>query len=97
MMICGSMAKAQTASTEVPRHLAIARELVENIKPQDNRYILGGQFISFPGDPFSSKYSMKADCSGFLLAIFERAKYPTRNQMSFLTSFPNRKRGGQKI
>jgi len=79
LLICCSPAKA------------IARELVENIKPQDNRYSLGNQFISFPGDSLS-KYSMRADCSGFLLAIFERAKYPTRHQMSFLASFPNRKR-----
>ena len=76
----------------VPKHLALARELVENIKPEDNQYILGGEFISFPGDAFSSRYAMKADCSGFLLAVFERARYPTRSQMTFLKWSPGRKR-----
>jgi hypothetical protein len=92
MLLCCSLAHAQGGSTDVPRHLAIARELVQNIKPQDNRYSLGDQYISLPGDLFSSKYSMKADCSGFLLAIFERANYPTRNRMSFLSAAPGRKR-----
>lgn len=83
---------AQTiASSDVPRHLAIARELVDNLRPEDNQYALGNQFISFPGDP-SNKYAMKADCSGFLLAIFERAKNPIRSQMDFLFPGPKRKR-----
>ena len=85
---CAVPAHAQ----DTPKHLALARELVENIKPEDNQYVLGGEFISFPGDVFSSKYSMKADCSGFLLAVFERAKYPTRSQMTFLKWSPGRKR-----
>jgi hypothetical protein len=92
LLVCHSMAHAQTHSGDTPRHLALARELVENIKPEDNQYVLGGEFISFPGDLISSKYSMKADCSGFLLAVFERAKYPTRSQMTFLKWSPGRKR-----
>ena len=71
----------------------MARELVENIKPEDNQYFLGGQFISFPGDLlFSKKHAMKADCSGFLLALFDRAQYPTRSKMSLLVPSPKRKR-----
>jgi hypothetical protein len=35
---------------------------------------------------------MKADCSGFLLAIFDRAKYLTQSQMSLLLPSPKRKR-----
>jgi hypothetical protein len=93
MLLLGcSLAQAQTAGGEIPRHLAIARELVANVKPEDNRYILGRQFISFPGDRTSGKYAVGADCSGFLLAIFDRAKYPTRSQMSFLLPTPKRKR-----
>jgi len=75
---------AQTDSAGLPKYLALARELVENTKPEDNRYSLGSQFISFPGDLFSSKYSVRADCSGFLLAIFARAKYPTEYRMEYL-------------
>lgn len=84
---------AQTPdSSDVPKHLAIARELVDNLKPQDNRYSLGSQFISFPGDRRANGYAMTADCSGFLLALFKRAKYRTQLQMEFLNAGPQRKR-----
>jgi hypothetical protein len=75
---------AQTDSAEVPKYLALARELVQNTKPEDNRYSLGSQSISFPGDFLSRKYSVRADCSGFLLAIFDRARYPTQSLMIYL-------------
>lgn len=80
------------AAAEVPRHLALARELVANVKPEDNRYVLGGQRIRFPGDGGASGYEVKADCTGFLLAIFERAQYPIRPRMQFLVDGPRRKR-----
>jgi hypothetical protein len=92
LLACCSVGYVQGDTAGVPKHLSIARELVENIKPEDNQYALGGELISFPGDLLSSKYSMKADCSGFLLAVFERAKYPTRSQMTFLKWSPGRKR-----
>ena len=86
-------AGAQSAEPgEVPRHLAIARELVDNVKPEDNRYVLGARSISFPGDLFSKKYSVQADCSGFLLAIFDRANYPTQRQMRYLEGGARRTR-----
>jgi hypothetical protein len=77
---------------EIPTHLALARELVDHIKPEDNRYMLGGRFIRFPGDLFSNSYSLNADCSGFLLALFERAKYPTESMMAFQFFSPGRRR-----
>ena len=80
----GPVGAAQTDSADIPKYLALARELVENTKPEDNRYVLGSQLISFPGDLSSSIYSVRADCSGFLLAILERAKYPTKSRMEFL-------------
>ena len=89
---CCSAGAQTLASSDVPKHLVIARELVDNLKPEDNHYSLGGTAVSFPGDIFSSGYAMKADCSGFLLAIFERAKYPTQGQMEFLVYGPKRKR-----
>ena len=91
LLICRE-APAQTYPAEVPRHLAIARELVEGIKPEDNRYALGKEFISVPGDGPGAKYAMTADCSGFLLAIFKRAGYRTRQEMAFLKTAPNRRR-----
>ena len=74
-----------TDAGATPRHLAIARELVQNIEPENNHYHLGGQAISMPGDLFSNKYAMTADCSGFLLAVFDRAGYTTRSKMAYLT------------
>jgi hypothetical protein len=85
--ICG-----HAGASDVPRHLSIARELVANLKPADNRYVLGGRFISMPGDPGANGYAMRADCSGFLLAIFERAQYPVQAQMEFLPGSRKRKR-----
>jgi hypothetical protein len=58
LSLCCSPAQAQPASTEIPRHLAIARELVENIKPEDNQYVLRERYITFPGDFFSNMYAM---------------------------------------
>lgn len=83
---------AADAVPELPRHLLIARELAENIKPANNHYSLGVQSISFPGDVFSSDYVMRADCSGLLLALIERAHYPVRTQLAFLNWTPSRKR-----
>ena len=90
LALAGSMAGA--ATTEVPRHLAVARELVENIAPEDNHYKLGGEFVSFPGDAPGSRYAMRADCSGFLLATFQRSGYRIRERMPFLVAGPKRKR-----
>jgi len=77
---------------DVPRHLTLARELVQNIQPEDNQYLLGGETITFPGDAGSSRYAMKADCSGFALALFARSGYSIRAQMRFLVNTPRRRR-----
>lgn len=71
-------------AADIPPHLEIARELLNNIKPEDNQYSLGESVITFPHDLFSSRYSMRADCSGFVAAIFSRAKYPVLSKMVFL-------------
>jgi hypothetical protein len=81
-----------TVREEIPRHLTLARELLAQIAPENNHYVLGGQLISFPGDPGSNMYAMKADCSGFLLALFDRAGYSTRSRMMFLKDSRLRKR-----
>lgn len=75
-----------------PKHLAIARSLLANLTPEENRYTLGGEFIAFPEDAPASRYAMRADCSGFLLAIFARAGYSTRSRMNFLTAQSKRRR-----
>ena len=90
--LCLPLASAAADSTEVPGYLALARELVRNIAPENNRYVLGGGFISFPGDASSTGYAMRADCSGFLLAIFDRAGYSTQSRMTFARPSAKRKR-----
>jgi hypothetical protein len=93
LLITASIAGTSNASADtVPEHLVLARQLAENIKPENNRYSLGDKFISYPGDRFSDKYAMKADCSGFVIALFERAKYSTPSQMTFLDWTPNRRK-----
>ena len=77
---------------ETPPHLAIARELVDKVKPEDNEYKLGSQRITLPGDGPGSRHAVRADCSGFLLALFQRSGYSTRARMVFLDASPQRKR-----
>jgi hypothetical protein len=75
----------------VPQHLALARELVANVRPENNSYE-HSESVSFPGDILSSKYAMHADCSGLVLALFDRAGYTTVRHMGYLysTSFRHR-------
>lgn len=81
-----------TTRTEIRPHLSLARELVDHVAPENNRYVLGGQSISFPGDIASGKYALSADCSGFLLALFDRAGYATRSRMMYLKASARRTR-----
>ena len=77
---------------DIPRHLGLARELVDNIRPENNEYKLGGEYVSFPGDSPSAGYAMRADCSGLLLSLFARSGYQVRSQMPFLVNTPGRRR-----
>jgi hypothetical protein len=92
LLLWSGPGEAQSDSTEIPKHLRLARELVQNIKPENNIYARGGDFVSFPGDLLSNKHAVRADCSGFLLAIFDRAKYPTPSQMAFVPGHPLKRR-----
>jgi hypothetical protein len=80
----GPSVSSQAISAELPKYVALARELVENTKPENNRYSLGSQFVSFPGDVLSSKHAVRADCSGLLLALLERAEFSTQSRMEYL-------------
>jgi hypothetical protein len=84
-------AQAGVQPAPVPKHLALARELVDHVRPENNRYE-HSESISFPGDFLSNKYAMHADCSGFVLALFDRAGYTTVRHMGYLysTSFRHR-------
>jgi hypothetical protein len=92
LVLCHPFEQVNAEPAETPRHLALARELVANVKPENNRYGLGEQSISLPGDILSSGYSFRADCSGFLLAIFDRSKYSIQQKMSYQSSSSKRRR-----
>lgn len=93
LVVLGVVAPCSAAAREdVPLHLTLARELVAKLTPQNNQYVLGGQVITFPSDGAASTYSMKADCSGFLLALFDRAGYATRSRMMYLKGSARRTR-----
>jgi hypothetical protein len=79
-------------ASDVPRHLELARELLAHIQPEDNHYSLGEAIVTFPGDLFASRYAVRADCSGFLLALFNRAQYGIASKMIFLNNFGRRHR-----
>jgi hypothetical protein len=85
-------AQPSPAYFERPAHLSTARVLVERTPAANNTYVLGGRFISLPGDSPSSTYAVRADCSGFLLAVFERSNYPIQVRMEFLVPGVKRKR-----
>jgi hypothetical protein len=92
LLLIALTVERSSIAAEVPRHLEIARELLQNIKPEDNRYSLGESIITFPQDLFSSRYSMRADCSGFVMALLNRAKYPVQSRMVFLNDNGRRHR-----
>jgi len=83
LLIAGIALPCRADEPAIPKYIAEARELVQNVKPEDNAYDLGGNRISFPGDLFSSAYVARADCSGFVSAMLDRADYPTARRMSF--------------
>jgi hypothetical protein len=82
-LLAGGAGAADPASEPVPLHLVMARKLVENVRPENNHYVAGGESISFPGDFLSDKYAVHADCSGFVRAVFDRSKYPTASRMGY--------------
>ena len=60
---------------EVPPQLDAATALVHRIQQSENKYVFGGNDVSFPSQPAngatdSQACLMKADCSGFVNALF---------------------------
>jgi hypothetical protein len=62
------------ASTSIPKHLELARELVATVKPENNKYVLNhGSGVRWKGDLFNSESSVNTACGGFVAAVMERA------------------------
>ncbi|HCJ12091.1 MAG TPA: hypothetical protein DHV51_03220 [Opitutae bacterium] len=76
IFLCVSSAFAGN-ETPVPKYLEIARELVKNVKPQNNNY----QHVS---DIDFENNIVKTDCSGFVSAVLNHANYTTVSEMEVL-------------
>ena len=57
----------------VPKHVQLGQDLVLNIPPENNEYSNSRRLVRFPGDLFSSGYSVHTDCTGFVEAMLDRA------------------------
>jgi hypothetical protein len=77
------------ATERIPKHLELARELLQHVPKESNRYTHTDQ-ISFPSDVFSRGYSMNADCSGLVYSLLGRARSESLAQM--IKTVGNKKR-----
>jgi hypothetical protein len=60
-------------SEDVPKHIQLAREIVQNVKPDNNYYSNSNRHISLPTDLFSSSYRVNTDCLGLVEEVVWRA------------------------
>lgn len=61
------------AEESLPKHLQLARDIVANVKPDDNTYSGKPRYIRYPGDFLSSGYTVRTDCLGFIESVLDRA------------------------
>jgi len=66
-----------------PPHLSLARDVVANVKPEDNEYTNSRRYLRTPLDLFSSSYTVHTDCTGFVEEVLHRSsgfapKFSTR-------------------
>lgn len=72
-MVCGVWMASASAEEAIPKHLQVARDIVKNVKPENNAYSNKPRYIRFPGDLFTSEYTVRTDCTGFTEAILDKA------------------------
>ncbi len=70
LLLCSAVATAQEA---VPKHLELAREIVANVKSENNKYSIPNPYIKTPSDLFSSGYEVHTDCIGFVSDVIRRS------------------------
>ncbi|HTH16596.1 MAG TPA: hypothetical protein VL974_08085 [Magnetospirillum sp.] len=80
-LVFALFAASAFAQQEVPRHLQLARELLENVKPENNDYMHVNE-VRFPSDLFSNGYRSNADCSGLVIELLDRAGTSVRSRMA---------------
>ena len=71
-VVCGVWMASVSAEEAVPKHLQVARDIVKNVKPENNLYSNKPRYIRFPGDLFTSEYTVRTDCTGFAEAILDK-------------------------
>lgn len=69
-------AVTNSGDAAAPKYLQLARELVKNLKPENNQYHTetSNRYIRFPSDFLSSGYTVHTDCTGFVEAMLERGQ-----------------------
>ena len=72
-VMCGAWMASASAEEVIPKHIQLGRDLVQNIKPENNEYSNSRRHVRFPGDLFSSGYTVYTDCTGFVEAMLDRA------------------------
>lgn len=72
-VVCGVWMASVSAEESVPKHIQLGRDLVQNVKPENNEYSNENRLVRFPGDTFSSGYTVHTDCTGFVEAMLKRA------------------------
>jgi len=74
----------QAWADDVPKHLQLARELIENIKPENNKYDPQG-YIAWKGDVFSSDYKVRAECGQFVGYMLDKGGSHAYSQLKSKT------------
>ena len=72
-VLCGAWMVPVSAEDVVPKHLQVARDIVKSVKPENNVYSNARTQVRFPGDLFTSEYSVHTNCIGLVDASFEKA------------------------
>lgn len=72
-VVCGVWIASASAEEAIPKHLQVARDIVANVKPENNVYSNASPRVRFPGDLFTSEYNVHTNCIGLVDASFEKA------------------------
>lgn len=72
----------------IPKHLALARELVATVKPANNHYnLVNPTGVHWKGDLFRSENSVDTMCTGLVEAVLEKANNPSISEIKSKTSW----------
>lgn len=82
-LVCVAWMWPASAEEAIPKHLQVARDIVKNVKPENNYYTNDRRYVRFPGDLFTSEYHVHTNCTGLVESSMEKAydispKFSTR-------------------